>query len=363
MSARCHLGGLIVEPGLHTYTQAELADALRRRLEGLEEADTIRQMVGFVYEHSSITHRHLEVELGVVQARTDWYRLVNEATVSLARRALRRLFDRGIVAEQLDALVVVSSSHAGFPSLSRLLQEELGFCVDTIGYDLSGLGCAGPTHGLHLASLLIRSGECRRVCVLCVDAMATHGESRAHGVPPSMSQLVAHCLASDGAAAVVLSAEPLAPEVLSWDRCRLTSRLWRGALTENDFTADEHNQPFISVGKGIRTRLLDELLPLLEHVDPDTTLFHPGGAALMRALSDARPSLRPTLEVSSSILRRHGNIGSASVLWVLDEALRRGHRLEPSLQLVALGPGIVSTMLSVDGVQACAPSNVTDPAL
>jgi predicted naringenin-chalcone synthase len=352
MSSSCYLGEVVVEPGLHTYPQAELAEAFRRRIEDLEGAETIRSMVGFVYEHSAILERHLEVPLEVVEARTDWYRLVNEATVSLARRALRRLLEQSAIAAEIDALVVVSSSHAGFPSLGRLLQEELGLRLDATVYDVTGLGCAGPTHGLHLASLLLRGGDHRRVCVVCVDAMATHGESRVHDVAPSMSQLVAHCLASDGAAAIVVSADPLEGAVLSWERCGLVSRLWPGALGDNDFTADASNQPLISVGQGIRKRLLDELLPLLEGVDPDTTLFHPGGAALMRALGDARRELQPTLDLSTSILRRHGNVGSASVLWVLEEALRRGRRLWPVMRLVALGPGIVSTVLRCEGVRA-----------
>ncbi|PRP93393.1 Alpha-pyrone synthesis polyketide synthase-like Pks11 [Enhygromyxa salina] len=351
MSGRRHLELPVVEPGRHTYTQSELADRFRRRLARIEGADAMRQMVTFVYERSSIDARHLEEDIETVEAQTGWYRLVNAATLSLAQRTLERLLRPDLPADSFDALVVVSASYAGFPSLSRRLQSALGMRLDAQCYDLTGLGCAGPTHGLHLADMLITSGACQRVCVVCADVMGTHGESRVHNEPPDMSQLVAHCLASDGAAALVVSAEPTRDDCISWEGCRLDSRLWPNSLAENDFTASEDNQPLISVGKEIRTRLLDELRPAVEQANPDTTYFHPGGASLMRQLGAAFPALVPSLDISSEVLRAHGNIGSASVLWVLHDAWKAGRAFGPDLRLVALGPGIVSTQLHFTGVR------------
>lgn len=348
-----YLGRPVVVPGRHSYPQAELAAAFRGRLAGLDGADSIRQMVGFVYEHAAIEQRHLEFELAEIDARRDWYLLVNDANLSLARRTLTALAAAGTALRELDGLIVVSSSFAGFPALSRLLQVEFELRPDALCYDLAGLGCAGPTHGLQLADMLISTGACRRVAILCVDAMGTHGESRTHNRVPSMSQLVAHCLASDGAAALTVGVAP-EPDGASrvYTSCRLDSRLWPESLGENDFTTSADNQPLIGVGKAIRTRLLDELGPLIADVDPDTSFFHPGGAALMRTLGSARPELASTLELSSMILREHGNIGAASVLWVLHAAWTQGRRLGPTLRLIALGPGIVSTMLRLDGVDS-----------
>ncbi|NVB37534.1 hypothetical protein G6O69_06795 [Pseudenhygromyxa sp. WMMC2535] len=347
-----HIGRPVVAAGRHAVAQTELAAAMRRRLEALEGTDELRKMVGFIYEHSSIVQRHLELGLDELEAREDWYLAVNEATMSLARRALERLFEQH-QSDELDAMVVVSSSFAGFPSLSRRLQDGMGLRLDAPCYDLAGLGCAGPTHGLHLADMLVRTGAARRVCLLCVDAMGTHGESRVHHQAPTISQVVAHCLASDGAAAVLVSAEPLDGPGLGWEDCRLRSKLWPDSLGENDFTASADNQPFIAVGKAIRTRIVEELGPVINgpDLDPDTALFHPGGAALMRALAMANPQLAPSLAISSGVLEQRGNIGSGSVLWVLHDAWAAGRPLGPRLRLIALGPGIVSTMLCLDGVE------------
>lgn len=351
----------VVVPGRHTYSQAELAEVMRGRLATLEGAGaaSMRKMVGFVYEHSTIEQRHIEISLAELGSRRGWYPLVNQATLSLAQRSIEQLVSQGHPIDGFDALVCVSASFAGFPALSRLLQDKLGIPLDAKCYDLTGLGCAGPTHGLQLADMLVTTGAAKRVCVVCADVMGTHGESRVHERVPDMSQLVAHCLASDGGAATIVSAEPLADDVLSWDRCALDSKLWPGTLAENDFTADEDNQPLIAVGKEIRTRLLPELGPVMDSIDPASSYFHPGGAALMATLSSTYPAFQPTLEISSNVMRQHGNIGAASVLWVLHDAWAGGRRFTDELRLIALGPGIVATMIHFSGLQHTAGSTCT----
>jgi alkylresorcinol/alkylpyrone synthase len=200
--------------------------------------------------------------------------------------------------------------------------------------------------------MLLESGRASNVCVLCADAMGTHSQMRRHRTAPSMAQLVAHCLASDGAAALLLSREPGSQPVLAYRDLRLASQLWSNALDQNDLTADADNQPFILVGKDIRVRLVTELSALLTPEVLSTPLFvHPGGAALMRLLTKHFGMLAETAEVSSSILEEHGNLGSPSVLLVLERALAVGMSVVPRFRLVALGPGIVSTVLLFDGVE------------
>ncbi len=350
MSDRFWLRALGTEAGRHTIAQMDLAAALRRRLETLPDSKSVRQMVGFIYERSEIRQRHLELSLDTLDQRTDWYQAVNEATVSLAERALHTVADH---IPQTDVLITVSSSFQGFPSLSRQLQQRHGFSPDTACFDLTGLGCAGPTQGIHLAQRLLSGDGHRTAMVLAADVMGTHGASRRHSQAPDLSQVVAHCLASDGAAVAVLGREPGPSPCFSYAATELRTRLWDDALGENDYTADQANQPYMSVGKQIRTRLLSETEPFFApEVLAQPLFLHPGGAALMRMLEVALPQLSQTISVSNGVLRDNGNVGSASVLWVLERALREGMPVAPELGLFALGPGIVTTLLQFHDVEA-----------
>jgi alkylresorcinol/alkylpyrone synthase len=345
---------LTVTAARNTVSQSRLADAMRTRLDEVGNAENVRKMVGFVYEHSAIKQRHFEVDVSTARERADWYRLGNEAAESLAVRALDGLRETGTDFGQCDGFVVVSSTYAGFPSLSRKLQQRLGFPMHALCYDLSGLGCAGPTEGLYLATNLLQVGRCKRVCVLCVDTMGTYGVSTEFKEPPSMSSLVAHCLASDAAGAAVLSrGVPPAPDsILGFRDCGLYTRLWEDALDQNDLGADTHNQPLLAVGKDIRTRMLDELETFFEEDGRDIpTFFHPGGAALMRLVAERYPAAQASVDLSSGVMEDNGNVGAPSALFVLHRMLEGGDRPAPAFRVFALGPGIVTTALTFVGVE------------
>lgn len=351
-SLRFYLRGLALSKGTHRYSQERLAQEMRTHLAHLPGAHSVGQIINFIFSHSGIHYRHFEMMLDEIDARRDWYRLVNEAVESMASRAVEMLCQKDPSVTSCDGLVVVSSSYAGFPSLGRRLQVRFGFPLTAPCYDLTGLGCAGPTQALTLAQALIEQGSCRNVCVVCADAMGTHAQARHHNRLPSTAQLVAHCLASDGAAAFSIGRDPGPAPQLRYVASRLTSRLWEGALDQNDLTADEDNEPFVSVGKGIRERLIPEFGRLLD-ADARTIplLVHPGGTALMRQLKEYYPELTTAADLSLSVLFEHGNLGAPSVLWVLDRALRTRLHLSPSFRMVALGPGIVTTSLLFEGVE------------
>ena len=142
------------------------------------------------------------------------------------------------------------------------------------------------------------------------------------------------------------------PPLFTWRACALDTRMWDDALDQNDFTASADNQPLISVGKAIRTRFIEEIAPFLTPDALASSMFiHPGGAALMKQMARAYPPLEATVARSSHVLRTHGNVGSASVLFVLADALERGATLSSECRLVALGPGIVSTILTLGKIE------------
>lgn len=338
---------LAVEPGAHTTSQLELAPRMRARLAHLPDARLLGNMVKAVYARSGIVQRHFELSDAQLAEREDWYLAVNEACVSLGDRTLAALFAKAeIPAGSIDAFVCITSSHAGFPSLSRRLQAKHSLRADAPAWDLAGLGCAGPTQGLALADMLLATGAAKNVCVLAVDVMGTHGALRRHDRAPDMSEIVAHCLASDGAAALILSADPTVGGRLTYTRAALDSELWADALDQNDFTACPAQQPRLSVGPAIRNRIVDETESVFSALDAkDGLLMHPGGAALMDRVESAYPQRRASVALSREILRDNGNLGAPSLLWVLSRALETGLDLGEDLLLFALGPGIVTTAL------------------
>jgi alkylresorcinol/alkylpyrone synthase len=75
-------------------------------------------------------------------------------------------------------------------------------------------------------------------------------------------------------------------------------------------------------------------------------LFHPGGRKLIETMEEVLGLERSKLEHSWEILRRYGNMSSATALFVLDRALKAGAR-GPHL-LAAFGPGFSAYFVAAD---------------
>jgi alkylresorcinol/alkylpyrone synthase len=75
-------------------------------------------------------------------------------------------------------------------------------------------------------------------------------------------------------------------------------------------------------------------------------LFHPGGRKLLETMEQVLGLTRVEFAHSWDVLRHYGNMSSATVLFVLDRALKAGAR-GPHL-LAAFGPGFSAYFVAVD---------------
>ena len=74
--------------------------------------------------------------------------------------------------------------------------------------------------------------------------------------------------------------------------------------------------------------------------DIDHFLLHPGGRKIIEGFERAFGLGNGALQVTRDVMARHGNLSSATVLFVLDEYLRSGQATVNDLGLlVAFGPG------------------------
>jgi alkylresorcinol/alkylpyrone synthase len=84
----------------------------------------------------------------------------------------------------------------------------------------------------------------------------------------------------------------------------------------------------------------------LERADIGSWVIHTGGPKVLEATETALALPRGALDVSWQCLRKTGNLSSASVLFVLEETMKR-HRPEPGTWgiLAAMGPGFCSELV------------------
>jgi alkylresorcinol/alkylpyrone synthase len=308
-----------------------------------------------IYVNALIDHRHTCVPM-------EWFEegghgfpernalFLEHATELLAEAASKALAEAGLEAGDIDTIVTVCTTGIATPGLDARVMERLPFRRDVQRLPVFGLGCAGGVLGLSRAAAMAQAAPTSRVLLLVVElcTLAFRRDDR------SKSNLVATALFGDGAAAAVITcaaegASAEAPRLGPWGE-----HTWPESLDVMGWdVADDGLKVIFS--RDIPTLVRDDMRPIVDAFlarhglglsDFDEFVCHPGGAKVIDALEDCFELQRGDLVHARDTLRDHGNMSSATVLFVLRASLNAragGRRL-----LTTLGPGFTAAMLVID---------------
>jgi predicted naringenin-chalcone synthase len=268
---------------------------------------------------------------------------VREAPALFLAAAKDALGASGLVADDVTHVVTVSCTGFFAPGPDYLLVRQLGLRVTTQRFHLGFMGCYGAFPALRLAHAVCRADPGAVVLVVCAELCSLHLH-----VGDDLDTILSSSLFADGAAAVVVSGRPPAPEV---DTLTLDAF---GTTLSDDGEADMAwtigDLGFDMVLSRYVPRILGSSLPaalpsLLGLVRPDEVdrwAVHPGGRSVLDQVQAALGLSDEHLAPSRAVLRRYGNMSSPTVLFVLAELLRHPSAGEGPERLAALafGPGL-----------------------
>jgi alkylresorcinol/alkylpyrone synthase len=327
----------------HRYDQAELARVARKLLPELDVDEKVLQRF---FRHAGVEQRYLALpaeryaELRGFGARNDaWL----EAALPLAEQVTRAaLEDAGLAPEDVGVFFSTTITGLAVPSIEARLMNRMALRPSLKRVPLFGLGCLAGCAGIARAADYLRAYPDQVAVLLSVELCSLTVQRD----DPSVANLISTGLFGDGAAAVVLvgAAHPAArgPRVLD-------SQSHFFANTERTMGWDVTDHGFkIVLGKEVPTIAREGLPALVDEVlarhglhipDVATWVAHPGGPAVISAMSDALGLPDDALTETRKSLAQIGNLSSASVLFVLD-TFRRWVR--PSAgsygMMLAMGP-------------------------
>jgi len=349
--------GTAVPPGVLEQTDAaELSRAFCAA--DARQARALRMLYG----RSGVETRHsvvLQADHGTLQERMPFYPAASgpedrgpttgqrmacyeaEAPPLAEAAARRALEDASTPVDAITHLVTVSCTGFFSPGLDAALVEGLGLSRTVHRTHVGFMGCHGALNGLRVAGAQAAEEGEARVLLCAVELCSLHF---AYGWDPEM--MVANTLFADGAAAVVgvpipngetpgwsVQAQgtylmPMSGDAMSW---RIGDHGFRMTLSA-------------AVPELIRTNLATWLRSWLKQQglgvdDVGSWAVHPGGPRILEAVEDALALEDGVLDVSRTVLRRHGNMSSHTVLFIL-ERLRKADATLPCVAL-AFGPGLV----------------------
>ncbi len=309
-----------------------------------------------VFEHAGIEGRDLcrppewlVTPRSFEEKNAAYVECAQQLSLAAAERCLARA---GVQASEIGHLIFVSTTGLATPSLDPRLIPRLGLSAHARRTPVFGLGCAGGTAGLAHAERSARAEPGGLVLLVAFEATSLtflHGDF-------SKSNLVATALFGDGAAAVLVAGDDApgsGPRIVG-----SRSTLFSDSLDVMGWNfLDEGMQVVFSRAiPGIvrRQSRADVTSFLAEHgldlEDVACWVVHPGGLRVIESYEEALDLPAEALHETRAVLRDHGNMSSATVLYVLERFLAGGRPREGEYAfLTSLGPGFSSEHVLLRG--------------
>jgi alkylresorcinol/alkylpyrone synthase len=331
-----------------TLTQTEVA---KRAGDLFAKTPAAFEWLAPIYRNAAIDTRHSCVppewylEDHSFSERNDLF--LEHAVKLLTEAAAKALDEAGLDASEIDTIVAVSTTGIATPALDARLMGKLPFRSNVQRLPVFGLGCAGGVLGVARAAAMAAAQPRSRVLLLVVElcGLTFRNQDR------SKSNLVATALFGDGAAAAVISCRDeysASPRLGPWGE-----HTWPDSLDVMGWdVADDGLKVVFS--RDIPTLVREDLRAVVDAFladngaklsDIDGFVCHPGGAKVLDALEDCFDLQRGGLAQARQVLRDHGNMSAATVLFVLRETLDAG--LAGPQLMTTLGPGFTAGMLVV----------------
>ena len=309
------------------YTKAQCLEAFQKS-EWFERLDARSHFVArtVLERDNGIEARRLAVDsladVFCIDPDTLSKRFLLHAPALASLAAKRALAEAGLVANQIDAVVVSTCTGYLCPGLSGYVVERLGLREDVQAFDLVGQGCAAAIPNLQLGRALLQGGLCRHVLSVCVEV-----SSAAMYLDNDAGVLISACLFGDGAGAAILSQQPGTARRVQWqDSASLMETAQRDALKFEQREGMLRNVltrgvPALAGQYAVRVR--DTVLDRagLGGRDISAWIMHAGGRDVLLALERHLGLEAHDLRYSAAMLREYGNLSSAFVYFVLQAAL------------------------------------------
>ena len=277
---------------------------------------------------------------------------------TLSVRAARRAFDNCATIGASDITHVITTTCTGFfnPGPDYFLVQDLGLKSSTCRMALGFMGCYAALPALRMACDVCRADSSATVLVVSVELCSLHLHLK-----NGMDSLLANAIFSDGSAAALISSrqpgsrkgallmDGFASTLIPSGEKEMT---WRLGNKGFDITLSSYVPDII--GTNIRA-FLDPILASagLAIGDIDVWAIHPGGKAIVDKIEHELKVPPEKVAASRRILRKYGNMSSATILFVLKDIMDRlaAADTENRLCAMAFGPGLTveSALLTAAG--------------
>ncbi|QQV77138.1 type III polyketide synthase [Sphingomonas aliaeris] len=263
--------------------------------------------------------------------------LYAQAAPDLAIAAIEALRAK-VSLDDITHLVVASCTGFVAPGVDQIVARRIGLAPSVERLLVGFMGCYAAVAALRSARHIVRSDPAARVLVVCVELSTLHLQDT-----PEIEPLLAMLQFGDGAAAALVTAEPLGFSIGQPFATTLpeSDALIRWDITDRGFAMHLSGEVPSRIAAGLADpdfahaatggRLPEEI---------DGWAVHAGGRSILDAVETSLCLSPDALAASRAVLAENGNMSSATLMFALARMLD-GPPIRDGVAL-AFGPGLAA---------------------
>ena len=317
------------------------------------QEERFRRKVVKIFEGSGVEKRYGIMPIEDVFTSTsfeDKNRVYVEEVKKLGSTALKNALNQaqwepGVI----DFIVTVSCTGIMIPSLDAYLVNELKLKQDIVRLPVTEMGCAAGVSGIIYAKQFLKANPGKRAAVIAVESPTATFQLNDY----SMANMVSAAIFGDGASCALLSSQSDdkgpeivgegmyhfydAIEMMGFDMTNTGLKMILDPKVPE--TIAEHfpnlTHPFL---KGFGTDISQ-----VEHL-----IFHPGGKKIVQTVEDLFGQLGKNIDETRKVLKEYGNMSSATVLYVLEEFMKKQIPKGDKGMVLSFGPGFSAQRILIE---------------
>ncbi len=267
-------------------------------------------------------------------------RLFEQFAPELAQAAVGSL-QLGPERDRITHLLITCCTGFSSPGLDLEVIERCQLPISVERTMIGFMGCYAAINALKLARHIVRSEPHAHVLIVNLELCTLHLKETA-----DVEQMLSFLLWGDGCAASVVSADPAGMALDSFHALVVpdTRELITWSIRGFGFDMILSGEVPAAIHKALHEHTR-EILDNAPIGAIDLWAVHPGGRTVLDAVQRAFALGPPALSASREVLRRYGNMSSATVMFVIEQMMRSDARGQKGCAM-SFGPGLTAeTML------------------
>ncbi len=317
-----------------------------QQLEGKREHPIFNRMVKACHIDSRYTVLPLSHDANFKRPVADFYNQVNHPKTGermltfekyafqLAKPAVEKVLST-VNKDSLTHIIICSCTGFYAPGLDYDIMQHFDLPANIERTQVGFMGCHGAINALKVADHIVKANPNAKVLLVNCELCSLHFRKN---IEPA--NLLGFLLFADGATAAVISAETNGLKIEGFYSHVIPDTAEQITWHIADEGFEMHLSPKIP---SMMLDQLPDLMPkvLADHSKDDINLWaiHPGGRRILDSVKSAIPIAEPELQFSRSVLRRYGNMSSATLMFILHDMLYNTE-IQGNGCAMGFGPGV-----------------------